>query len=89
MVLSVSLQVWALVLGAVLFNMLIVLFANAFIAKKAYKRGYDAAQIANEALALGRLLESSRERYYAGEEVARLIETGDVEGLKNHPNTRD
>lgn len=66
--------VWVVSLGTVLFNALIALAIASWSAKRAYKRGYQAAQIANEALALGRLMESSRERYYAGDALARALE---------------
>lgn len=89
MIAGVETSVWAVVLVAVTFNALVCLFFNGFASKKAYKRGYEAATTANEALTLGRLLEASRERYYAGEEIAQMLEQGDEEGLKRHPNTRD
>lgn len=89
MILGVENTVWAVVLVAVIFNVLVCLVLNAYTARVAYKRGYEAATTATEALALGRLLESSRERYIAGEEIAQMLEQHDEEGLKKHPNTRD
>lgn len=89
MTLGVSNEVWIVAFGVVIFNALLALLINILTARSAYKKGYQAAQIANEALALGRLMEESRERYYAGEEVAQMLAEGDTEGLKQHPNTRD
>lgn len=74
MIFGVESGIWVVAFGTVIFNALVALLINNVTARRAYKRGYEAAQTANEALALGRLLETSRERYYAGDALARALE---------------
>lgn len=70
-------DVWLVVLVVIVVNAVVSLLINIFTARASYKRGYEAAQTANEAMALGRLFEASRERYYAGDALARALEDPD------------
>lgn len=83
MILGVQEEIWIVAAFCVVFNLTVTLLITNVIAKKAFKRGYQAAQVANEALALGRLMETSRERYYAGDALARALEEsrGDLEAF--------
>lgn len=74
MTLGVADGVWVVAFGAVIFNAVVALLINIIVAHRAYKRGFEAAHTANEAMALGRLMEASRERYYAGDALARALE---------------
>lgn len=74
MIFGVQDEVWIVAMGCVLLNLALTLLITNITAHRAYKRGYDSAHIANEALALGRLMEASRERYYAGDALARALE---------------
>lgn len=74
MIFGVEQTVWVVAFGVVLFNAIVSLLINIYTGRAAYKRGYESAQTANEALALGRLFEASRERYYAGDALARALE---------------
>lgn len=69
MIFGVEQGVWIVAFGVVIFNALVCFFINAAAAKRAYKRGYQAAQITNEALALGRLMEKHRETYEIGKKA--------------------
>lgn len=65
---------WLLAGAVVIFNVLVTMFVNVLTARAAYKRGYQAAQIANEALALGRLMEKHRETYEMGQKAVNDLD---------------
>lgn len=87
MIFGVENEIWTVSFGTVLFNALVALMINNYTAKRAYKRGYESAQTANEAMALGRLMESSRERYYAGDALARALEESVDSRPQDRPDT--
>lgn len=74
MIFGVPDGVWIVSFGTVLFNAVVASIINIFSTRAGYKRGYNAARTADEAMALGRMMEASRERYYAGEALARVLE---------------
>lgn len=65
MIAGVSAAVWTVVVAAVLLNAGVCLMINIVAARRAYKRGYEAAQISIEAIALGRLMEQHKGAYEA------------------------